>query len=82
VSLWCHMDACEKNSSIRAAFFFLMSFSITIFLSFSITLFLLLMKIQKHIEIQRSLICFDYFILMAEQTCVVYILMAEQTCIV
>ena len=56
-------------------------FLITIFSSFSITLFLLFMKIQNT-EIQRSLICFGYFILMAEQTCCVSIIDVRKCCCV
>ena len=76
------MDACEQKLQHQGCVFFLDLFvSITIFLSFLITL------IQTHVEIQRSLICFGYFILMAAQTCFVWILMAghvlsEQICFV
>jgi len=57
------MDACEKIQHQGCVLFLDLYFSITIFLSLLITL--------KHIEIQRSLNCFGYFILMAAQTCCV-----------
>ena len=81
-SLWCQWMLVKKNSSIRAAFVFLDLFCFDRhLLSFLITL------IHKHIEIQRYLICFGSFILLAAQTCFVWILMAghvlsEQICFV